>query len=209
MTQRNTAIPPGPSPTAGEATDLEQLLATLDRTTDGQRQNVCIGDIIAAVGSRSFAPLLMLIGVLIASPLSGVPGFPTLGAIIVALVSAQMLLGRKHFWLPRWLLLRSVPRQRMSQVIHGLKPPARFVDKLLKPRLAVMIIGPGRYFIALTCLLTAAVMPFLELIPFSSSAAGVALSAFGLALASHDGALALLAYLVTGLTAWLLIFGLF
>jgi hypothetical protein len=29
MTQRETAIPPGPSPTTGEATDLEQLLAYL------------------------------------------------------------------------------------------------------------------------------------------------------------------------------------
>ncbi len=145
MTQRETAVPPDPSPTTGEATDLEQLLATLDRTTDGQRQNVCIGDIIAAVGSRSFAPLLMLIGVLIASPLSGVPGLPTLGAVIVVLVSAQMLLGRKHFWLPRWVLLRCVPRQRMSEVIHWLNPPARFVDKLLKPRLEVMVIGPGSH----------------------------------------------------------------
>jgi hypothetical protein len=72
-----------------------------------------------------------------------------------------------------------------------------------------MVIGPGRYIIALICLLVAAAMPFLELIPFSSSAAGVALSAFGLALVSHDGALALLAYLVTGVTAWLLIVGLF
>ncbi|WP_197911759.1 exopolysaccharide biosynthesis protein [Kineobactrum salinum] len=181
----------------------------LDRTADGQQQKVCIGEIIAAVGSRSFAPLLMLIGVLIASPLSGVPGFPTLGAIIVALVSGQMLVGRKHFWLPHWLLARSVPRQRMSEVIRWLRPSARFVDKLLKPRLAVMVNGPGRYMIALTCLLIAGAMPFLELIPFSSSAAGATLSAFGLALVSHDGALAALAYLVTGLTAWLLIAGLF
>lgn len=192
-------------PAAANVTDLEQLLATLEHAAGEGQEPTRLEDIIEAIGGRSFAPVLLLIGVLIASPLSGVPGFPTLGAGIVLLVGIQMLVGRRHFWLPRWLLRRSVPQQKMSEAIDWLKRPARAIDRLLRPRLTSLVLGPGRYMIALTCLVIASTMPFLELIPFSSSAAGVALSAFGLALVAHDGVLALLAYIVTGLTAWLIV----
>jgi hypothetical protein len=40
-------------------------------------------------------------------------------------------------------------------------------------------------------------MPFLEVVPFSANLAGAALAAFGLALISRDGLLALLAFALT------------
>lgn len=45
--------------------------------------------------------------------------------------------------------------------------------------------------------------PVMELIPFSSSGAGAALTAFGLALIANDGFLGLLAFVLTAVTAGL------
>ena len=87
-------------------------------------------------------------------------------------------------------------------------PTACFTDRFIRPRLTLLVRGPAQYPIALTCLAIAAAMPVMELIPFSSSAAGIVLLAFGLALVAYDGMLALLAYLVTGVTLWLVILGL-
>lgn len=190
-----------------EVKNLEELLDQLERAAGTDYSRITVEEIISAVGTRSFAPLLLLVGVLIASPLSGIPLFPTLSAIIVALVSAQMLAGRKHFWLPPWLLHRTVPRERMRAATRWLRPTARFIDRLLKPRLALLVTGPATVVIAIFCLIIATGMPLLELVPFSSSLAGTALGVFGLSLVSRDGLLALIAYITAAATLWLAIYG--
>jgi hypothetical protein len=61
----------------------------------------------------------------------------------------------------------------------------------------------GTYVIALVCILVAATMPPLELIPFAATAAGAALTAFGLSLIAHDGVMVLIALGVTATGATL------
>ncbi|MFN2327496.1 MAG: exopolysaccharide biosynthesis protein [Chromatocurvus sp.] len=183
------------------ARDLEELLEQIATAAYSDHALVTVGDILEAVGTRSFAPLLMLTGTLLASPLSGIPLFPTTMALIVLLVSVQMLAGRRHFWLPQWLLLRTLPQQRLLQVLKWLQGPCASIDRYLQPRLTYLIRGPSQDFIALLCFIVAVLMPVMELIPFSSSVAGVALCAFGLALVAHDGLMVLLAYAMTMLLA--------
>lgn len=192
-----------------DASNLEELLAQLDRAVDTDHRKITVAEILIAVGARSFAPTLILVGALITSPLSGIPGFPTAGAILVFLVSIQMMLGRDHFWLPSWLLQRTVPRKSVKTAIQWLQRPARVIDHFIRPRLTALVRGPAETIIALLSLMIASSMPFLELIPFSSSLAGIILLAFGLALVSFDGLLALIAYAATGAALWLTLFGLF
>lgn len=190
--------------------DLEELLDQLGWSADTDHKQVTVEDIITAVGTRSFGPLLLLVGVLIASPLSGIPTFPSIVGIIVLLVSLQMLMGRKYFWLPSWLLHRSVPREKMATAVKWSRPPARFIDRFIRPRLHILVRGPvATRITALICLVIASGMPLLEFIPFSASLAGGVLATFGLALVSGDGLLALIAYMTAGATFWLGIQGLF
>lgn len=191
-----------------DARDIEELLDQLEWSADTDHQQVSVEEIITAVGSRSFGPLLLLAGVLIASPLSGIPTFPSVIAIIVLLVSLQMLMGRAHFWLPAWVLHRAVPRKKMATAIRWLRRPARFIDHFIRPRLLIFVKAPVAIStIALLCLIISFTMPLLELIPFSSSLAGAVLTAFGLALVARDGLLALIAYMTAGATLWLVIQG--
>ncbi len=62
------------------------------------------------------------------------------------------------------------------------------------------VTGFSKYMVAVFCILVAAGMPIMELVPFSATTTGIALTAFGLSLISHDGLLALLAFLATALT---------
>ena len=62
--------------------------------------------------------------------------------------------------------------------------------------------------IAIVCVLLAAAMPPMELVPFSANGAGAALVAFGLALIARDGLLAVLALLITFTTLGLVAYGL-
>lgn len=187
------------------ARDLEELLEQISAAAHREHTQVTLRDILEAVGTRSFAPLLMLTGALLVSPLSGIPLFPSTMAFIVLLVSVQMLLGRRHFWLPRWLLTRTLERQNLLRVLTWLQRPCAFIDRYLEPRLLYLVKGPSQVLIALVCLVVAALMPAMELIPFSSSVAGFALCAFGLSLVAHDGLMVLLAYATITLMAAIIV----
>ena len=184
--------------------NLEQLL---DRISELARRHdqVSIGMVVEAVGNRSFGPLLMLIGITLFSPLSGVPGMSVFMAAFVLLIAVQMLIGRQQFWLPAYILNRSVEYGKLQKALHWLSKPASAIDRVLKPRLTFLVHHGGSHSIAALCVLVGLCMPFMELVPFSSSAAGLALLALGLALVVHDGLLVLLAIAVFGVTFSLLI----
>lgn len=174
----------------GEVTNLEQLL---DRIGESEEDlgKVPLGKILEHVGRRSFGPILLLAGLITISPLSGIPGVPSALGVLVFVVAIQLLFRRKHFWMPQWVLRRKIPRDKLNTTLKWSRPPARFIDRLLKPRLTFFTHNAGTYFIALLCLAVALGMPPMELIPFSVTLAGLTLFLLGLALIAHDGLIAL------------------
>lgn len=185
---------------------LEQLLLALEEIEDhGDR--ISLERVLQKIGRRSFGPLLLVAGLVTAAPLIGdIPGVPTLMGLLVMLSAGQLLLGRENFWLPRFMLDRSVTHHDLRRILGHLKRPARFLDRLFRPRLMQLTAGPGIYLIALACVLIAAVMPLLEAIPFSANIAALALIAFGLSLVARDGYLALFALIVTAAIFGLLVY---
>ncbi|SMP58857.1 Exopolysaccharide synthesis, ExoD, partial [Desulfonatronum zhilinae] len=111
----------------------------------------------------------------------------------------------KHFWLPFWLLQRSVAHNRLEKALKFSRPYARVIDRWLRPRLTILVRRTGTYFIALFCIFIAVGLPAMELVPFLATSAGVALTILGLSLVVRDGFLALLAYIFTAATTGLVI----
>ena len=182
-----------------EITSLQEMLDRIGDSANGNSR-VSLGTIVQAVGNRSFGPLLLMVGLIAASPLSGMPGVPTVTGILILLIAGQLFFRRESFWLPRWMLRASVARIKVRKAIGWMRPAARFVDRLLKPRMGRFIKGGSLYFISFFCTMIAVLMPMMELVPFSSHLAGIALTAFGLALISRDGLLALIAFVVTAVS---------
>src|SRR5688500_13340203 len=176
-------------------TTLQQLLDRLDKAGTGQR--VDVESMMEAVGRSSFGALLLLGGLVTLSPLDIVPGIPTLIALAVLLVCVQLLAGRRHFWLPAWVLRQSMTRQRFRRALTWLQKPARFGDRLVRPRLTALAGDAAVKVIAVGCIVVALAMPVMEVVPFSANLAGIALTAFGLAVIAHDGLLALVAFAAT------------
>lgn len=181
-----------------QAEDLQSLIDQLEQAPDGR--DTSFRDMLDATGRRSFGPLLLVPGLLVMSPLGGVPGMATAVGLISLLVSTQLLIGRNSFWLPKWALDREVPSATFRRALRALRRPARWIDRLLRPRLQWMLRKPALHLIALGCVIVGFVMPLLEVVPFADTAPGAALTAFGLALISHDGALAMFAALLCALS---------
>ncbi|WP_224417336.1 MULTISPECIES: exopolysaccharide biosynthesis protein [Modicisalibacter] len=182
---------------------LEALLTRLLASAEGEG-DVTLERMLAALGERAFGPVMLFAGLVTVMPLLGdIPGVPTLMALLVALTAGQLLLQRRRFWLPRWLLRRSMASRHVRSGVRRLLPLARLIDRGLRPRWCVLTGEVGSHLIAVACLAIAAAMPVMEFIPFSATGAGIALVAFGLALVARDGVLALLALACTGVTAGL------
>lgn len=188
-----------------EDDDVRTLVEVVEHMTgvgDDDAERIDVAEILSAVGQRSFGPMLLVPGLIVLSPISGIPGVPTLGGIAVFLIAGQLLIGRKCFWVPQFLARRTIPKKRLNKARSFLLPIARVVDKLVWPRLSILTRGPFTYLIAATCIAIAIVMPPLEAILFANVVTSVAISAFGLALVAHDGLLAAVAFILTGAAFW-------
>lgn len=181
---------------AAPITNLEQLLERLG-DAKGDRGRVTVSAMLDEIGHRSFGPLILFAGLTTLSPIGDIPGIPSIIAVFVLLISGQMLAGRKYFWLPQWLLKRSISQKRFAKSLGWLERPAAWVDRLIKPRLAALTGVSGRRAIAAACLIIGLALPPMDFVPFSATGGGAALTAFGLSVIAHDGVLALLAFAVT------------
>ncbi len=140
-----------------ELKNLEQLLDRISEAARGNNQ-ISWGVIFEELGHTSFGPLLLVAGLVTLAPIIGdIPGVPTIVGIIVLLIASQLLIGRKHLWLPNWLLQRSVATEKMDKGLKWSRRPARSVDRLLQPRLSLFIEGAAVYAVALVCILIAVI----------------------------------------------------
>jgi hypothetical protein len=179
----------------------------MDSVAD-EHSRVTIQALYDLVGPRSFGPWMLLTGLVIVAPVVGdIPGVPTTTGLVVLLVAGQLVIGRSHFWLPDWILRRSVPSRKFQKALSWLRKPARFVDRLVHPRLSQFAGPAASRVIAGACAVIALGLPLMEVVPFSANLAGVALVAFGLSLIARDGALAIAAGVFTALTIGVVVYG--
>jgi len=169
-------------------------LTTLIEKVDEHAQageGISIGLLQQIVGPRAAGPLLLFPALIVISPLSIVPGIPTLTGLHTVLVASQIALGRKTMWLPRWLTERTISGKHVEKLLKFLKPVGRFADRLVRPRARVLVAGPLRRVGAGVCVLVGLIMPALEFIPFTSTWAATVIALYALAITARDGFLAL------------------
>ena len=189
-------------------TDLEELLEQLE-AAGGRGKEISVREVRDAIGRRAFAPLLLLVSLVGFTPLGGIPGVPTALAVIVILVAGQVALSRRHLWAPAFVLDRQVEKRKLQKSARALKPFARWVDKVIRPRLTFLTEPPWSAVIAVTCVLIALTVPPFELVPFIDLPLWGAMVAFSLALFAHDGVLAIIAFILTAVAVVLVAMTLF
>lgn len=174
----------------------ESLDALLDAMAPEEgAERVSVEDVMARVGGRSFPAVILVPSIIVVSPISGLPGTPTLSGLIVLLCSVQALMGRRHLWLPGLLRRRSLAASRMAKAVGWLRRPAGWMDRHSHNRLPLLVHGPARTLAYVMVTLSALSWPLLEILPFvtSFSAGAVAMVMFGLM--TRDGAYVLAGYL--------------
>lgn len=167
---------------------------------------VSIQRVVKALGEDSLPPNLMIPALAVVSPLSGVPLFSSICGILIALISAQMLIGRHHVWLPGFLMRRQVSGSRLKTALDWMERPARLLDRVTDERLTPLVRRPMRWIVQGVCLCCGLAMPFLELVPFTSSLMGIVVSLLAFGLLARDGIFVVLGFLAIGGIAGLVLF---
>ncbi len=168
------------------------IVEILDRTREAAGSDkTSVRQAVESLGHVSHSALVLLPAILVVTPLSGIPGVSSVAGLIIGLISLQGVLGRNYLWLPEWILQREIDTGKLEKSLGYLRWPARFVDRHTERRLLFLVRPPARKALQAACMLCGFAMPFLELVPFSSSILAAAVSFFATALVADDGLLAI------------------
>lgn len=175
-----------------DVAELTSIAAVLDRVdAAAEAEELSFRDVVEAVGEASFVPVLMAPALAVVTPLSGIPLFSSFCGLIIVLVSVQMVLDRDHLWLPGWIMRRRFPGHRVRQATGRIRGFTGYIDRHARNRLEFLQHRPFPQITEVVCMFCGLAMPFLELVPFTSSLLGLAVTLLSLALLVRDGLLVL------------------
>ena len=159
--------------------------------------------LLQALGRSALLPAMILPAMLMVSPLSAIPLFSSFCAVVIIFVALQGVVGRTQPWLPGWLLDRRLPQERTKNAVSVMRRLTGWLDRLSRERLSLPVRRPLSRVIYLICAVAAACVPFLELVPMSSTTIGAGVLLVSVGMLTRDGVIALLGLAALGLASLL------
>lgn len=182
-------VPPGGS---DDGTPPPSTRTVLDGFAEGDPDDhLRLGDLVSDLSQSVFGMLLFIAVLPAFLPLPGAAGL--ISGPLVMLVGAQLLVGLRKPWLPKFVARRGPYRSTIRRFRDRLSPWLRRLERLVRPRMPWVLDHPlasafsGLLLILLGLLLA---LP----VPFTNYLFGVLLLLFVFALLERDGALMLAAW---------------
>ncbi len=170
---------------------LSQVLDEI--ATDATRDRISVADLLVEMSGRAIGALLLLFA--LPNVLPTPPGTSAVLGMPLVYLAAQMMLGRVP-WLPPFIANRSMGREDFAQMISRATPLLARAEKLLKPRLSVLVRHPAERFIGAVCLILAIVL--MLPIPLGNMLPAIAISLIALGVLERDGVWVLFGLIVAG-----------
>ncbi|WP_224825076.1 exopolysaccharide biosynthesis protein [Cognatishimia sp. MH4019] len=181
------------------AEPITEIVDTLEDAT--REKNACLGDILGSFGAAAFSPCLLTVSLFLVSPLSGIPLFSSLCGILIFLISVQGAWGRKRIWVPRRLGAIEIDSDRSEWTLRKARRAAEWIDKHSHNRLLVLVTPPASRVLYSFCAVLGLILPFLEIVPMSSSLIGGVVALIATGLLTRDGVISLIGLLALPLAA--------
>jgi hypothetical protein len=183
---------PTPAPNSRRTS---QLLREFLAGETGPR--ITLGALRDALGDRGFGVLLFIFALPNLVPVN----IPLLSAVLglpLVLLAAQLSYGRHKPWFPDWLTHQTFSRQGFAAVVTRALPALERAERLLRPRLTILLSWTGERLIGIAILVLALILTLP--IPFANWLPAFAIAIIGLAIVEKDG-LAVLAGLGVGVAS--------
>lgn len=191
----------GPSPAVLRRLKLDlapprKLSEELVRLQERSRTQVLtLRDVILALGGRAYSLLLILLALPFITPIP-LPGLSTPFGLAIGLIALRLALGQRP-WLPKKLQRRKIPAGFFEKLVKVAARVIRYLEKFLRPRLAIVTeFGWARQIHALLMLLAAIALLLPLPIPFTNSFPAWVVLLMAGGLLERDGAFVIAAYAV-------------
>lgn len=164
---------------------LSQVLVLLAAEPE---ERISFRDILAILSERSFAILVVLLGLPNCLPMP--PPIPTVSSLLLIMIAVQMLVRRPEPWFPGVILRGSVARRDVLRAVKRALPIVSVLERWSRPRLIIFDRRTGSLLGAVLLLTMSIGMllaaPLVGQLPY-----GLAVCLFGLGQIERDGVLVL------------------
>lgn len=169
---------------------IRTLLAMFDQGDPAE--HLPLGQILKGLEESAFGVFLFVAILPSFIPIPGVGG--AISGPLVFLIGVQLLFGMSRPWLPGFIARRGPRRGTMHKFLGKISRPLQRLDRMLKPRLSLLVAPRLARMVTGLLLLLVALLLSLP-IPFTNYLFGFQLLLFALALIERDGALMLFNWL--------------
>ena len=171
-------FPPSPPPWRFEFVGRNTRFSTILRLfAASPRERIAIGELLDGFGDRSFGAAMLLLALPNMVPLP--PGASTIFGLPLMLIAAQLAVGRRTVWLPAAIRNRSISTMVFSRIVDATRPYLRRAERLLAPRLQIMLSPISMRLIGVACFVLAVLIALP--IPLANFLCGLAVAASRLA----------------------------
>ena len=161
---------------------LSEVLRRLADAAAGGR--LVVETLVTALSDRVFGALMLVFAAPNLVPLP-IPGFSALTGLPLLFLSAQLAIGWRRPWLPRWIARRSIAGADFARVVAWGEPHLAKAERLLRPRLSPLTAPLAERLIGALCLLLSLIL-FLP-IPLGNMLPALAICLFSFGLLEKDG----------------------
>ena len=194
------APPPPPAPrTADDTQDLRDVVEEIDTLCE-EADDLDVQTLLDHYDGRAYGLWILIPGLFALSPVGAVPAVPSIVALTIIFITLQALLGRDKPWLPNWIRRLPLSESAIHKLSRFARPFASGIDRVLRPRLLVLVSGPAQWIVAVGIMALATLMIPLELVPMAGFLPCGAIVLLALALFARDGLLVLLAAVLAAAT---------
>lgn len=180
---RRTRTPRKPRRSGSVSALLEQF------AREWKEERIAVGDLVEVMEQRGHGMAMLVLSLPMLLPITP-PGIAAIVGLPTAFVALQLVLQRRHVWLPGFVRRQSIEAGKFRNVIEKTASYVAGAEKLLKSRLGVLTEGIAESLIGAAALLIALllVLP----IPFSNIPLGLAIALLSMGLIARDGVAVLL-----------------
>ncbi len=172
----------------------ERTSEVLRELAEGEGERVTFRDILTRLRHRAFGFTLLIFALPCCLPMP--PGIPTVCGIALVIIAVNLMAARQRLWLPRAIADKSVARADLQRMVERMDRHLTRLEKICKPRFAIVTEPVGKALIGLVILALGIVMilpiPFVGNMP-----PGFAATLIAIGMTERDGLIVLIGALIS------------
>jgi hypothetical protein len=172
----------------------ERTSEVLRELAYGEGERVTFHDILTGLKGRAFGFTMLIFALPACLPMP--PGIPTICGIALSIIALNLIATRPNLWLPSAIANKSIARADLRRVLDRVLPMLQRLERICRPRLALLTEPVGKVFIGLVVLALGLVMilpiPFLGNMP-----PGIAAAVIAIGVTERDGLVVLIGLFVS------------